>query len=155
MAARKSRNSVLYDSGCGLGIREHSFMVWPSIGLRLKPECYMAAVTFLSDASDVHLDGSLIIIPEEDTALREAIESRFEVLSIERKSDERQYRNGFGDEYATKAILRGVDPYLVVLGDCVSGLVGSVDNMLEKAINEPEKTKIYWNSVYLSSMSEQ
>jgi hypothetical protein len=155
MTARKNRNSVLYDSGCGLGVREHSFMVWPSIGLRLNPEGYMAAVTFLSNASDVHFDGSLIIIPEEDTALREAIESRFEVLSVERKSEERQYQNGFGDEYATKAIQRGVDPYLVVLGDCVSGLVGSADNMLEKAINEPEKTKIYWKNVYLSSMSEQ
>lgn len=152
---RKSRNSVLLDSGDGFGVRECSFMVWPSIGLRLKEECYMAAVNFLKDVSDVHFDGELIIISEDDNALRQAIERRFDVLSVERKSVERQYQSGFGDEYATKAIQRGVEPCLVVLGDCVSGLVGSADNMVEEALKEPVKAQIRWENIYISSMMEQ
>lgn len=152
---RKSRNSVLYDSGCGLGVREHSFMVWPSIGLRINPDCYMTAVEFLKDASDIYFDGELIIIPEEDDALRETIENRFEVISVERKSVGQDYQAGFGDEYATKAVRQGVDPYLVVLGNSVSGLAGSADSMVKEALNEPGKARIRWKSIYLSSMNAQ
>lgn len=151
----KNCNSVLLDTGNGLGAKEHAFMVWPSVGVRIRPEKYMAAVELLSDANDVFFDGELIIVPKEDSELLLLLNSRFEVISVESKSSSYPYTNGFGDEFATKAIELGIDPYLVVLGNSVFGIAGSAAQMLNEVLHDPKKTGSIWRELYLSSMNSQ
>lgn len=152
---RKNRNSVLVDSG--FGVREQQFMVWPSIGVKVRECRYNEAVEFLYsiNASDVFFDGELVIIPKNDLDIIKIISEKFQATACYFCSYDDEYKAIFGDEFATKAIKREVDPELIILGNAISGLAGSADEMVHEALCKPQAALIRWKELYDASMNIQ
>ncbi len=139
------RNSVLYDSGSGL--REHSFMMWPSVGVRVNPDLYMLAVEYLKHASDVYFDGDLIIIPLIDKDLIANVSATFDASVILFSSEDGDCNGGFGARFATKAIEAGLPPELVVRGDGLSCYTGETESLLIEALEDPVATISRWRDL--------
>lgn len=147
-------NAVLAESS--VGKRRFGFMVWPSVGIRVKPDLYNDAVFFCRHASNVYFDGVHVIVPRQDVLLIERVSEAFcaseIVFSI--PGDER-YDQALGDEFATKAIQLGISPNLVVLGNGVVGIAGTIEEMLEFALNDPTSCRLEWQRLYNQSMNGQ
>jgi hypothetical protein len=148
---RKHRNSVLHDSP--FGILERQFMVWPSIGVRVAPNKYTEAVRYLDNATDVFFDSEVIIIPKCDEKLINLVGTNFNANECWLASIDDEYKNGYGDKFATLAIQGNVRADLVVLGSSLHFHHEEVRRMISIAKKYPDNTLQSWKEVYLASMN--
>tara|TARA_B100000809_G_C15071572_1_gene506230 strand:- start:683 stop:1141 length:459 start_codon:yes stop_codon:yes gene_type:complete len=125
-----------------------AFPVYPSCFIKVDDNKYNAVAKDLTDNIKVpciFFDGEVIIVPESYVELIEYIENTYNGEVIARDQMKKH-------EFATLAIAKGVNGNLVLLGDCLVGLDGTAQQMLDKALSQPEATKLAWRELYLQSM---
>lgn len=125
-----------------------AFPVYPSCFIKVDDNKYNAVAKDLNDNIKVpciFFDGEVIIVPESYVELIEYIQNTYdgEVIAHDQMKEH---------EFATLAIAKGVNGNLVLLGDCLVGLDGTAQEMLDKALSQPEATKLAWRELYEQSM---
>lgn len=146
-------NIAFHESDYGNGFSfacQKEYPVYPSCEIALPEHLYSSFLALFIECINVpcvFFDGINVIVPESYVELVDYMVSEYSGCVT--KSDQMKEH-----EFATIAIAAGVNGNLVRIGDCIAGLDGTAQEMLEKALSDPIATKAEWDELYLASMNE-